>query len=72
MRLILAITIIVLSSFSLVFAADDVRIRDNTTSGYRADVDKLGTKYGLASTELPATSIEHNKVTTNYYVSSTS
>jgi hypothetical protein len=45
--------------------SDYVIIQDPTTTGKKANVVQVGTTYGLASTELPASTIYNNKVTTN-------
>lgn len=43
--------------------AQEVVIRDNTTTGYKANVNKLGTKYGLGIDSIPATSIYFGQTT---------
>lgn len=43
--------------------AQEVIIRDNTTSGYKAPVNKIGTKYGLGVDSTPASTIYINQVT---------
>ncbi len=43
--------------------AQEVIITDNTTSGYKANVNKLGTKFGLGVDSTPATTIFDNQVT---------
>lgn len=47
------------------FAQTNVRIEDRTTTGNRANVDQIGSKYGLVTTEGPAGTVYNGQKTTN-------
>lgn len=49
---------------SCVFAAS-TKIEDRTQSGYKADVEKLGSKYGLGVSELAAAAVTSGRKVTN-------
>ena len=57
--------VISLLFFCGVVNAASTKIEDRTSSGYKADVEKLGVMYGLSTASLPATTIYNGKVTTN-------
>lgn len=59
--MLLKLLIFVLVSFNCY--AQEVVIRDNVTTGYKANVNKLGTKYGLGVDSTPATTLYFNQVT---------
>jgi hypothetical protein len=47
------------------YAGSSTKIEDRTQTGYKADVEKLDTKYGVAVTELPTGTLYNGQVTTN-------
>lgn len=49
--------------FQSICNSQEVVIRDNVTTGYKANVNKLGTKYGLGVDATPATTIYEGQVT---------
>lgn len=49
--------------FQPILNAQEAVIRDAVTTGYKANVSKLGTKYGLNNDPVPATTIYQNQVT---------
>lgn len=59
MRIILFILLII----SNISYAQEVVIRDSVTTGYKANVSKMGTKFGVNNDPLPATSIFYGQTT---------
>jgi len=57
MRKRLLVPLILILLCSLVYATSEVKIVDRTTSGYKVDVSKLGTLYGIVTDGAPAASI---------------
>lgn len=62
MRLLLFILLLIVP-FSLFAAPSEQVITDPKITGYKANVNKLGTSYGLAVDSTPATTIFINQVT---------
>lgn len=56
------ILLIIVLMASNVFA-QEVVIRDSVTTGYKANVSKLGTKYGVNTDSVPATTLYFGQVT---------
>ena len=54
--------LILIVVFTQVVMAQEVVIRDNTNTGYKAPVNKLGTKYGLGVDSTPASSVFEGQV----------
>lgn len=57
------ILIIFLLLCSNAFAQTDMRIVDRTTSGYKVNVNKLGTLYGVGTDSIPATTVLNGQKT---------
>ncbi len=55
--------LILLILISNISYAQEVVIRDAVTTGYKANVNKLGTKYGVGVDSIPATSIYTAQIT---------
>lgn len=55
--------LIILLFLSQNVLAQEVVIRDSVTTGYKAQVNKLGTKYGLGVDSTPATAIYYGQTT---------
>lgn len=55
------ITVVICLLFFSTGYAGSTKIEDRTTSGYKADVKKLGTEYGLGTSEVPG-----NQATVGY------
>lgn len=56
-------TLILLLFMTQIVIAQDVVIRDAVTTGNKAPVNKIGTKYGLGVDSTPASTIFENQVT---------
>lgn len=59
-KIIFLVLFLSFSSFSM---AQEVVIRDSVTTGYKANVNKLGTKYGLGVDSTPASTVYEGQVT---------
>lgn len=60
MRILFLFIFCVISSFAY---SQEVVIRDSITTGNKASVNKLGTKYGVGTDSIPATTIYYGQTT---------